>query len=144
MSFWSSPPIHRTQSDEWHSLYACARSARIQNLTTLCVETVVVFPTYHTVAIFTANQGHHTSDDQPAVPFRIGTLSGLMIISVCVLMAIVRRVRKVAKKERPLASPCLSVFPQRKTRLQMDEFSWNLKYEIWGFFENMWRKLKFD
>ena len=66
------------------------------HLGTLCVETAEVFPTYHAVTIFTASQGHHTSDDQPAVPFRIETFSGLMIISVCVLMAIVRRIRKVA------------------------------------------------
>ena len=75
------------------------RSARIHNLATLCVETVEVFPTYHTVTIFTVNQGHHTSDDQPAFPFGIETFSGLMDISVCVLMAVVRCVRKVAKKE---------------------------------------------
>ena len=66
------------------------------HLATLCVETVEVFPTYHTVTICTASHGHRTSDDQPAVPFRIETFSGLMIFSVCVLMAIVRRIRKVA------------------------------------------------
>jgi len=66
------------------------------HLATLCVETGEVFPTYRTVTIFTASRGHHTSEDQPAVLFRIETFSGLMIISVCVLMAFVGRIRKVA------------------------------------------------
>jgi len=108
------------------------RSPRIQNLATLCVETVEVFPTYHTVTIFTASQGHHTSDDQPAFPFGIETLSGLMVISVYVLMTIVRCVRKVANKETISFAMfvCLSVFPQRKTRIPLDGFSRNVKSEV--------------
>jgi hypothetical protein len=46
-----------------------------------------------------ATQGHHTSDDQPAVPFGVEMLIGLMAISVYVLMGIVRCVREVANKE---------------------------------------------